>query len=310
MAVDTPIITRNRVFAAKTETTTGTAIAISGSDGVFNCFDPKMEGDIPNTKREGQGSLSHLASIPEAYKGKFTFKTEAFGSGTPGTEPSWATTLLPAAGFQIAAGVCTPKTGGAQPTLTIGHYVGGRLFQLAGASLDLTIKGKRGEPLYFEWSAQGVWQAPTSVALITPTYPTTIPPRFAGATFTIGGTSYKCSEFTMPMNNKLYLREDFSAVAGYRACCIVDRDPQIKVDPEALPLGTQNWFAGHLAGTTYAFSLAVGAVSGNIITIAAPVAQQMEVPKLKDRSGIQADDLSFQCNANSAGGDDEISISF
>lgn len=311
MAISAAKVSRNRVFCAKVETTTGSPIALTGTDGVFNCFDPVMSGEIPRGDRRGQGSLSRLSQVPGARKGKFTFKTELFGNGSSAAVPTWASTLLPSAGFSASGAVMTPLTGNASfPTLTLGHFVAGQCYQLAGAALGLTIKGKSGEPLMCEWTAEGVWQPPTDVALPTPTYPTVVPPRFAGATFTVGGTSFKISEFELSFNIKQYVRQDPTNVAGFIASCVVDRDPVIKIDPETLAVATQDWFGGHLAGTTYAFSLAIGSTVGNTMTIAAPVAQLMNAPGLKDRGGIQATALEFQCNRNSAAGDDEVSITW
>jgi hypothetical protein len=76
---------------------------------------------------------------------------------------------------------------------------------------------------------------------------------------------------------------------------VVDRLPTIKLNPESVPQATQDWFAAHTAGTTYAFSLTVGNVAGNEFTLAAPAVQLNTVPQDEDRGGTMADQLDFIC---------------
>jgi hypothetical protein len=313
MALDSPLLVRQRVFAAKAEVTTGTAQTLAGTDGaLFNyCASPKFEADIPATKRQGQGTLSRVKAVPGAYKGKASFKTELFGSGTAATAPGWATLLLPAASCLFTSNVATPVTGPASfPTVTLGLFRAGRLYRIAGTALDLTMKGKSGSPIEIDWKAEGVWQAPISQALITPTYPTVVPPRFAGATFTVGGTSYTIENFEFALGNSLYVRPDITQTAGYKGAVVTDRNPVLKIDPESLPLGTQDWYAAHLAMTTFAFTMTVGTVAGNQMTLASPVLQLVAPPKDKESGDVLRDDLEFIPIRNTNAGDDEWSLTF
>jgi hypothetical protein len=63
-----------------------------------------------------------------------------------------------------------------------------------------------------------------------------------------------------------------------------------------------------VAGTTAAFSCAVGSGSNNIITIAAPVAQLMQTPDDEDNDGYMIDSLTFALTKSAAAGDDEFSL--
>ena len=138
MAVDAPLLTRQRVLAAKVETTTGTAESLSASDAAFNVFNLTFDADIPMNEREGQSSLSPLPGVTGARMGKVTFETEVVGKGSSGV-PSWGI-FLQASGFVLSSVTYNPETGGTSPTtLTMGGYFDGRKKVIAGAVGDWTM---------------------------------------------------------------------------------------------------------------------------------------------------------------------------
>lgn len=300
MATDAPILSRVRVLAAAVETTTGTPASLSGTTAVFNVFDPKLDYQIPPSERQAQGSITALNPIPGARMGKCTFKTEIYNASSP---PQWLSVLLVGCGFQALSGnIYSPQTGAAT-TITLGLYQAGRLKQLAGAQGNFKITGEYGKPVIIEWEFTGKWVAPTSTAIIAPTYPTVQPPRFAGATVTYASTAYKQSKLEFDMGNVVSPRQDISDASGYHSFIVTARKPVLKVDPEALLLSTQDFYAGHIAETSYAFSCAIGTVSNNIITIAAGALQLLNPPQDGDRAGILTDDLEFLCTSTTADGE-------
>lgn len=313
MALDTTLLTRNRVVGSKAEVTTGTAIALAAADcALFNAIlDPKITPAIPPMERQQQQYLSKLVQVPGARRAKFAWKSEIFGSGVAATAPTWATVLFPPCALSFTSNVAAPFT--PTPALsittnTLGIFQAGRLKQIAGACGNFKITGKAGQPLYVDWDFEGVWQPPTATAIpASIAYPTTIPPRFAGATITLGGTTYRAGEFEFDAGVKVYVREDVSNVAGYRAAVVVDRMPVIKIPVESLPLGTQDWFAGHLAGTTYAFNLQTGTVAGNQFQLQATNCVLNNPPQDKDLGGLMGDDLEFLVTGSA---DSDYSITF
>jgi len=106
-----PICLKTRTLGAKIETTSGTAIALTGADCSFNAYDVKIEMDIESEEREAQGSFGTLAAVPGGYKGKATFKIDCGWDGTA-TEPSWADTFLPGCGWVKSGQVFTPRSEG------------------------------------------------------------------------------------------------------------------------------------------------------------------------------------------------------
>jgi hypothetical protein len=307
MAVAHPLLVRQRIFAAKSETTNGTAESLTASDAALNIFEPKLDADSELSERQGQSALSPLPGVAGAIGADVEATTDLVGSDTV---PSWGV-LLQAAGFGLDTRTYTIKTGvSTQATLTCGLYTDGRLKTAAGCMFDMVIKLKAGEPGRVEFKGRGAWQAPTDVALITPTYPTTKPPRFAGVAFTVGGTAYLVDEVEIALGNEVVLRQDPAASCGYRSAVITNRKVTVKMAPEAKLLAAQDWHAAYLAGTTYALSCPVGTAADNIVTITAPALQLLKPPADDDRDGVLVEALEFQSCRDASAGDDELVIAF
>jgi hypothetical protein len=310
MAVEAPLLSRQRIFAAKVETTTGTAIALAAADALFNVYDPELKPDIEMTERPGQSALSPLPSVQGAIAATYTFKTDLTGQGASSPTDSSAATLWPACGFSKAGGVLTVQTGSSSyQSLTMGHYNDGRFFSMCGAVGKVKLPFRPGQIVRPEWEFKGAWVAPTDVALITPTYPTIIPPRFASATVTLGGANYKFSELDIEIENELTMREDATKASGIHSFCITNRRIKVTLDPEAALFATKDFYADWAAGTQAALAITLGSVTHNTVSIAMPKLQVTKC-ELGDRNGILVDKLEMQSNRNAAAGDDEMVITF
>lgn len=309
MSVDNALLDVQDVIAAKIETTTGTPIALAGADGSFEVTNPTLEEDVPEIERPGQGSASPNASVPGPRSGRFKFRVPVTGSGTTGVPP-WASTFLAACGWVNTNGVFSPVTGStSQPTLTIGKYEDGVFRSIAGAKGDFTIEGTSGGIVYIDFDFLGTLQPESDVAMIAPTYPTVIPPRFAGSTFTIGAYSPLISKFTIKAGNQLYLRPDSNNITGYHACAIADRKPMLTIDPEATLVATKDWQNLQFTSAQEALAIIIGSADNNIVAFDAPKAQVVKKAR-GSRNKIRTNELDFRLCRNSAAGDDELIITF
>lgn len=315
MATDTPKLWRRAVGAAKIETTTGTAISLSASDGAYNIFNMELQVESDSEDRNGQSALSMLAPIPGALGASANFTTEVYGSGSAGSADPWATQFLTSCGFTGASGVFTPLTSQAQ-TLTIGHYRDGLLELATGCQGAVTFNFTYGKSVKANWKFQGKFGGETDVALIAPTYPTRIPPKFVSASLSLtpagGGaqTNWLVSELEIAVENEVYLRPDISDSTGYHAAFITGRKVKVKMDPEAVSVATQALKANREANLAFALSVVVGTTTGNIVTFAIPKMYMADPVKDKQRGNVHARDLTFVAARNAAAGDDELSVSF
>lgn len=309
MAVSAPMLSRQTIFGCKSETTTGTAEALTAAECVFNAYNHQIRATIPRFRRPGQGtSLGQLPQVPGSRMGEITVETDLCGAGAAG-QPQLATPLLLSAGFSASSGTYTPQSGNASyTTITAAVYQDGRFKSIAGAVSDLVIRGTAGGVARMFWRIQGIWQAPTATALVTPTWPTVVPPRVASATFTIGGTAYKLGDFELALNNVITPRLDGTTVSGFHSFCVSDHDYTFRCNLEAAT--ANDFYATHLAGTEAALVLTIGSASNNTIAISAPKMQLMDPPQDVDAGGVIQDQLMYQLNRSAAAGEDSLQFVF
>ena len=305
------LLKRKRVLAAKVEATSGTAETLTNSEGSFNAYNVMAQATIAVEERECQGAFNYLPGVPGARTGTITFRTDIGWDGT-NTEPTWASVLFPACGYKGTTQLYTPVTeapGNNVKTLTIGVYMDGQLKRLAGAMGTFQMVLPAGRMAYIDWTFTGVWQAPTSASILSPTYPTASPLRFASATCSFASVAKKVEQVTIDVGNTVILREDGSTAAGYSTALITNRNPRITANPEAVGLATYDHYATWLAANTGAFSISItGLVANTSFDIAAGAAQIVNVQE-GDRNGMIIEDIEFACTKNNTN-DNELTFDF
>lgn len=306
-----PLLRRKSVFAAKVETTPGTAESLTASEGVFNARDFTLQPNVAMTRREGQGGFNYLTSIPEGMTGTCTITHDITYNGTD--IPSWASVLLPACGWVESTGVFSPKTeapGSNVKTLTIGHYKDGKRALLSGAMGTFRIVCPTGRLAYIEFTFTGKYSSnETDTAIIAPTYPTVAPLRFAAGALTWNSVVLCTSSVEIDAGNTVIMRECVNASdrSGYVSALVTNRAPVITADPESVLVATQDRDAAWLTSTAYALSIQIG-TSGSSVTIAAPKAQ-LENKQQGNRNDMLVDNLTWLATTGSAV-DTELTITF
>jgi hypothetical protein len=287
-----------RALAIALETTNGTAASYSASDATTRIFDPKITANIEKITRErigfGQGQGNHGARGATA-----TFSHELYGKGATGTPQQLR--FFQCAGFSASSGILTADPT-ANQTGTIAMYQDGRLRTCFGAMGTGTITGVNGQPAVVSWTFTGKYSTPTTATILAPTRDTTIAPRCASATITIGGNSYKFPQWELDLGNEVTLREDQSDLTGYLSAFITNRKPVLKLSPEGST--SKIWDADFLASTEAAFSCAIGTASNNTITITATKLELAAPAEDEDRNGVFAEGLTFNLN------DDNLVITY
>jgi hypothetical protein len=300
------ILYKRRVFAFEAEATPGTPMALTSAQSLF-CFDPMIQAEIPMHDRVATGSLSKLPAVPGARKGKLTVSFELAGGGTT-PQPGWAP-LLNACGM-VATGNTYNFTSNQSnlSTVTVGIYEDGRYKSLAGCQGTFGIEGEYGKPAMIKFDLEGIWQPPTTTAMVAlPSYAVT-PPRFAAATFALGSFTPKISKFSVEAGNTTKLIEDITQASAYSRAIITDRNCKGKIDPAGELVSTWDAYGLWIAGGTANLNAVIGSVTNNTITINAPQCQTTNVQEAQ-RELLVTDDLDFLATATSAG-DNEMSIAF
>lgn len=314
MAADsTPPLTRRRVLLCKTETTTGTAIAMTGgTDGNFMVYNPKLVQQVPLDERPALNSMENRTGVPGARMGTLTFDTDFAGGGATGGVPAWASTFLPACGMVATGGAYSfTSTSATIITLTMALYEGGRVRKLTGCQGNWKLNLFNGRFGKISWEFKGLLAADVDVALPTPTLSTTLPPRWANASaITLGSYTPLVSKFEFDAGNEVVMRPSAAATEGYKSAIIVNRNPKATIDPEAATVATQPWFTQFAAGTEQALSVVVGTTALNIMTLAAPACQIYERP-VDERDGIVTEGgLVLGFNRDGSTIDSQMSLTF
>ena len=306
-----PLLTEQSVVAAKLEGTYGTAESLTTAEAAMNIFDADFNPDGAITQRQGQSALSPLAGVPGAVMNKAKFKSYLYGDGA--SDPPLWTLFLQASGMAVSTATFTPQTGSATAkSITLAQYLDGNVYKLSGAMGNWTLDGEAGMPCVFSWEFTGKYEVDAAVAILAPTYPTTIPPVFMGSTLTIGGVTHNITKFSISPNNTVDMREcgndSSNAPKGYLGAHIPKRRYTMKVTAEAVLQSTKDWRALYIAGTTAALVLTIGSASHNTHSFTAPVMQLNAIPQMTDDNGKQMVELTYDLCRSAAAGDDEFQL--
>lgn len=313
MSVDNfPLVQDQWAMAVKTETSTGSAIAISATDGAFFAYKVSegIQDETEMIARPGAGSSDNLAGVVGKYWASIEFEIDLMGKGSSGVA-TYMSTLLGACGVNFSGGTGSPITGEDQAdTVTIGYYADGLFQSLAGAMGTFSTVWNAGQIARLRFKFWGVPQAESDVALITPTFPTLLPPRWAGTTNTYDSYALKASQMTFDVQNTIIPREDPSNAAGVRSACLVHRDPYFEFDPEAVLVATKNWQTYFRNSTEAALTVAIGTSASNTITLASTKAVVAQPPNMVNRNGLVARTLRIMPVRNASTYDSAFTITF
>jgi hypothetical protein len=290
--------TRFKTIAAKIEDTKGTAETLTASEAAILAFDPAIDQSIEFENRMPAGFAGGVTTAtPGVYGATFTASVELRGSGTAGTLPAWAETLLVACGLKDnGSGVLQPILAmDDQKTVTIAIWEDGRKKQIHGAMGNAVLRGTFGQRTMVEFTFTGIWDSPTDEATPTGiTHESTSPLRFAGTTFTFDSYHPKLSEFSFDLGNDVQLRPDVEVdPAGVFSAYIAGRQPTVTLDPEAVKVATHDLYGKWIAGTTVDFALSVGSTTGNIVAVNMDRLQYMS-PTNAERNGLKVDQLTAE----------------
>ena len=300
-----PLLKRMRVLAAAVETTPGTAVALSASDAQFCVYNIEINANITVSDRMGNANFGMQAAPQEGRGGSVSFTINPYLSG--GAAPAWAATFLPACGL-VQSGTDFDATaeapGSNVKTLTIGVYEDGVLKVLRGCAGDLTFNAPTGKMGDINFTFTGIWTDPTDASILSPSYPTDLPMRSAGATtpFSWGSWQPCLSNFSLSLGNNVILRECQTDDSGYKSAIITDRNPTGNFDPESTLVADYDYYGDWKDAVERALAYSMDDANGSM-TWAASVAQITNIQE-GDRNGIQIDTVDFRVN------DDSLSLNF
>lgn len=305
------LLKRKRVLAAKIESTPGTAESLTGSDASFNAYNIIAQQEIEMESREAQGGFGMHTSLAGGRKGRITFSIDAGWDGTA-TEPAWADTFLPACGWVKSGQVFTPRTevpGTNVKTITIAVYQDGMRKILSGAAGTFTMVNPTGRTAVFNFDFMGIWQAPTDVSILAPTYPTALGLRYASSTTTWDSVALCLENLTLDSGNTILMKECATNASGYDYAIITNRVVTVTGNPEAKLVATQDRFGKLILNSEAELTWNLDGPTNSVLTVTAPKAQIVAITE-GERTGLVTDDITWQCNRNGSNIDQEVSMTF
>jgi hypothetical protein len=164
-----------------------------------------------------------------------------------------------------------------------------------------------GKRIVAEFTFTGIWVAPSDVAVISPTYPTTAPIRFVSSSLAIGSWSPKVASMTIDLGNEVILREDSSNSSGYSTAIITGRRVNGEIDPESSLVADDDPYGDWLSLTEASLSCTCGS-SGNQAAFTVEKAQFTTLQE-GERNGLHTDAVQFQGNRNAGAFDFTLGLS-
>ena len=315
-----PKLTKLQVFGVKTETTQGTAIALTTTD--YLLVNKAEINPVPEfiERPFKRASLDGLANVLGKLYVEVDLEIEVKNGGTRGTVYPPMSALLQSAALveTVNAGtsvVYAPTSApfsasyfGPGKSVTISVYENGIYHSVKGCiATSCKFVMKAGKFWLLQMKLRGLYVAPTDAAFPSVTYVETVkPPVWASGTFTIDGFSAVLSGCDIDFGLEAALREDPTTPYGVKGFLITGRDPKGTMDPELDSVANYDIFGKMVSRNEGALSVSTGATSGNIITIACPKVQYGDV-KYGDRGGVRI--VQVPLNFNQSSGDDWISVS-
>ena len=299
---------RKAIIVAEIESTKGTDATPDGADAylISNVVLTPLAG--PTVSRDNL--RSYIGANQHIHVGthvQLTFDAEVVGGGAVDTAPKWGK-LVRACGWDetinASTSVVYDPLSDNEETVTIYIYMDGQLHPITYVHGSFSMNFAALAYPKFSFAFTGIYNAPSTSAAPTPTYPTQDPlPVSNTNTPTVQYDSYDAilQSATLNMNVNVVHTDR----PNEEKVQIVDRTPGGSMSLQAPVLSTKNFFTIAKANTEAALAITHGTAAGNIVSISAPKTQLLS-PSYGDENGelMLTTDLSINPNA----GNDEFVI--
>ena len=304
--------TSQRLLLAEEETTYGTDPSPTGAANailVRSLEISPFQSDA--VERELiRGYMGNYETLHANQRVEVTFEVEMVGSGTAGTAPAFGP-LLKACGNSETVVSDTSVTyapvSSSFDSVTIYFFQDGVRQIVTGARGSFSLSAEIGQIPTISFTMIGIYNEPTDVANVTPTYQNQAKPVL----FKNGNTTNQqlfsyagaVQSFSFDQNNQSVYRE---LVGGSKEVLITDRRPGGSIVLEAELMATKNYFSSITDAATGNNTFKHGQTAGNIFTFSAPQTDLSAV-SYSDSDGVQM--LNFDYTATpTTSGNDEYSL--
>lgn len=260
------------------------------------------------------GSLTDLPQKVGRVTYDISFFTEFNTSGTAGTPPPGVRHLLRAGAFLETDGasdvVYTPRSTSLETATLYIYQDPGVLVIMTGVVIvSCGVEARAGDYGRFNWTAQGLYNAPVDKALPTGCAYATQEPLIIES---IGYEPDSVADMVIPemgftITNTVTPREDVNSPDGVYGYQITSRVFEWSAVFENVTQATFPFYANMKAGTAFDITALVGGTNGDQIQFDAPAAKITGIEPV-DRDGIQGINVTGRLEYSA--GDDELTITY
>lgn len=310
-----PLSARRRVVLAKIETTYGTdATPAAGTDAVLCASVNPTPVEIDYAGRAiVRPYFGNFEDLLARSRVKIDIELEAagFGSAGPATPTPGYAALLRMCGLSqtvnTGTSVVYAPISSAFESGTIYFYQDGTFHKLTGCRGNAELVMDLNQRPMWKFSIVGLYNAPTDVALPSPTVSAfqrpTVVNRANTSVFTLHGFAARMKSLSLNLNNNVVHRNLVGQTTD--EILITDRAPTGKVEIEATTVAAKDWWAAIQAITLSALSVTHGPATNQIQPAAPNVQLKNPVFNEDDNYVHLAMDLQFM---PSAAGNDELTF--
>jgi len=308
-----------RTLGMKIESTPYTAETLAATDYNIEAFNIEYTPEIAVLERKiARGDLSRDVSITGKRQVTITFSIHAYTSSTLNSPPNYFKCLQACGMFQTIHGSTgvslVPHASYTNVPATIevvekdeGTSPSQVVIKAHGCMGNVKIPlGNVGEPLRYDFEYKGVLTSITDRAygsILTPTGMTSQQPEAVLACgITLFGEGQQLNTITIDLGNVVENYTDPTKDQGYEGARVVDRNPNIALDPDLELIATQGDYARWTGNTTGIFSMQIG----DNMAISAPAAQLTNAYQPGEREGHVVNNKTLELKRSS--GNDELKI--
>jgi len=215
---------------------------------------------------ENGDSVVHMIDVTGTWQ-----SGETITGGTSGASATTSSTETADQGFAYVPDSSSP------PSMTVARYMNGVRHLIHGARGNLSIPLTGGEPGFLQFAYQGVYNDPTDLALLSPTYETTVPPAFLNVALRLHGVDYSTEadfgDLGLDLGNTLTPLGGSGRAKGVKSFFIGGRDVTADIDPEMELVADHDFYGRASAGSVGYLCAKWGSSAGNILVIAAPTVE-------------------------------------
>ena len=209
----------------------------------------------------------------------------------------------------------------AQESVCIDVFADGLKYVIRGCVGNATFKFEQGKISMIDFEFTGLYADPTSEAIPSYTYDSTLPKILTYASLQgFGSTDVPASTLEMNMNNEIidYYNMSKQAAGDAERYMIANRAPSGSFNPQGVIVEDTNWFNKFsTSGTSGTFSLRVGGntstgavVSGQSVDFTFGAKSQAGTIGLTDDGGIRRFEVGFNVAAALTAPNTDLSIKF